>query len=79
MVIEASYFCTDETVTSAYVSSYGSNATIGDDDDFFNEWYTVPDVESTISYETLLLMLKSHKGRPMYWFGPIEGKKPNIP
>ena len=76
-VIWEVYFCWGETVKYGYVSTLGDDARLNGEDSF-TEWYSMPDVESFLSYDMLRKLMK-HPAHTLYWFGPDDSKTPNLP
>jgi hypothetical protein len=72
------FFCCGKQVYGAYVSTRTAMAT-----EYINyaysDWYEVPDVENTITYKSLVLLMKSTEVE-MYNSGyPMEESTPQIP
>ena len=75
------FFCSEKVVNSTYVSRYGYDRIINDDD-YFRDWESVQNVENILSYDTLTKQLmKSCITRPMYDLDPrpIIEMTPNLP
>ena len=76
------FFVSEKTVYCAYVSRYGQDLIIGNGDDRFLDWESVPNIESVLPYDTLV---KKMTGigiiTPMYLLDPrpIAEMSPNIP
>ena len=75
------FFCNEKIVYSAYVSRFGYDRIINDDDSF-REWESVSDVENILTFNALTkYLMKSWITRPLYHLDsrPIAEMTPNIP
>ena len=70
------FFVCSETVVSAYVSGYGDGRSGIDGTLPYNDWYSIPDAENTIPYDSMQYMLRHVDGPPMYRTGPIKDGTP---